>query len=306
MRVPWRRRKVGRRAGPGCRAHLLLAAALGVAASAEANPWARVKGPAAGPAESVGASVAGCLAGAEALPLDGPGWQVVRVSRQRYYGHPTLLSHVRALGSFVRASGLGDLWIGDLAQPRGGPMPGSHVSHQSGLDADVLFDLSPKAKRPARQRERVRIESVVAPDNQTLDAVRWTEAHVRLLRHAASAAEVERIFVHPAVKQALCQDRRGAEPWLAKIRPWYGHDAHFHVRIRCPSGSPSCEAGPPLPPGDGCDESLAWWFTAEAGVMPARREVDPDPPPRPSGPPGAAPRPLPAACDALLAAPSAR
>ncbi|MEK7690047.1 MAG: penicillin-insensitive murein endopeptidase, partial [Bdellovibrionota bacterium] len=56
--------------------------------------------------------------------------------------------------------------------------------------------------------------------------------------------------------------------WLRKIRPWCGHDYHFHVRIRCPSsGSPECTESAEIPAStteSGCDETLAWWFSEEA------------------------------------------
>jgi hypothetical protein len=49
--------------------------------------------------------------------------------------------------------------------------------------------------------------------------------------------------------------------WMSKVRPWYGHDDHIHVRLKCPADSPNCRAQPPVPGGDGCDKSLDHWFT---------------------------------------------
>ncbi|MFO1072825.1 MAG: penicillin-insensitive murein endopeptidase [Geminicoccaceae bacterium] len=46
---------------------------------------------------------------------------------------------------------------------------------------------------------------------------------------ARAVPEVERIFVHPGIKQALCAQAGGDHAWLAKVRPRYGHDAHFHA-----------------------------------------------------------------------------
>ena len=40
--------------------------------------------------------------------------------------------------------------------------------------------------------------------------------------------------VNPAIKKAL---RRGAgrdRAWLSKVRPWYGHDYHFHDPLLLP------------------------------------------------------------------------
>jgi penicillin-insensitive murein endopeptidase len=89
--------------------------------------------------------------------------------------------------------------------------------------------------------------------------------HYELLQTAASSATVERIFVNPAIKKHLCSVAQGDRHWLAKLRPWWGHDDHFHARLRCPAGDRMCIPQGPLPPGDGCGKSLDWWFGAEAG-----------------------------------------
>ena len=51
---------------------------------------------------------------------------------------------------------------------------------------------------------------------------------------------------------------------MNKVRAYWGHNYHFHIRIKCPAGDAACEPQDPVPPGDGCDKSLAWWFTDEA------------------------------------------
>jgi penicillin-insensitive murein endopeptidase len=85
--------------------------------------------------------------------------------------------------------------------------------------------------------------------------------------------------------------------WLRKVRPWWGHDEHMHVRLRCPSGSPECDNQAALPEGDGCDR-LGWWF--------AKRKRQPEPPPKPDPAPEPKPKPArplpPPECDAVLAA----
>lgn len=235
----------------------------------------------------IGAHGLGCIAGAAALPLEGPGWQVVRVSRNRFYGHPALLEAVRALAAGARAEGLPDLWIGDLGQPRGGPMSYGHASHQSGLDVDVWLDLAPKPRLPAAARERVEVASLVRPDGMEVDPARWLPGHRTLIRLATELPGVDRVLVNPAIKRRLCATDRGAA-WLRRVRPWWGHDSHMHVRLRCPPGQASCRDQAPPPPGDGCDASLDWWFSEEARRPAAPRA--PAPPPR-----------LPAACAAVLA-----
>ena len=51
---------------------------------------------------------------------------------------------------------------------------------------------------------------------------------------------------------------------MNKVRPYWGHNYHFHIRIVCPAGETMCQPQDPVPPGDGCDKSLDWWFTEEA------------------------------------------
>jgi penicillin-insensitive murein endopeptidase len=213
----------------------------------------------------------------------------VRVSRNRHWGHPALVRFVRDLAGRARDAGLATLWIGDMAQPRGGPMPTGHASHQTGLDVDVWLDLSPKREgTPPAAREEIAVPSLVLPDESGVDLARFGPEHAALIRLAAGMPGVDRVLVNHAIKRELCSRAPGA-PWLRLVRPWRGHDSHMHVRLRCPSGgAPACEDIAPPPPGDGCDASLDWWRTEEA-----RR-------PRPR-PPGPAPA-LPAACVAVLAA----
>lgn len=251
-----------------------------------ADAWAAATGPAPGPARIVGGAALGCLAGAGRLPPDGPGWQAVRVSRNRHWGHPALLAFVRDLAGRAQAQGLATLWIGDMAQPRGGPMPFGHASHQTGLDVDIWLDLGPKPPLPPAAREEISVPSLVLPDGRGVDPARFGPGHVALIRLAAGMPGIDRILVNHAIKRELCRLHAGAA-WLGRVRPWRGHDSHMHVRLRCPPGQPACRDAAPPPPGDGCDASLDWWLSAEA-----RR-----PAPRPPGPPPA----LPAACGPILA-----
>ena len=67
---------------------------------------------------------------------------------------------------------------------------------------------------------------------------------MKLIKRAASYPQVARIFVHPAIKKALCQmaTQVGKDrAWLGKVRPWWNHHYHFHVRLTCPPGMEGCE-----------------------------------------------------------------
>ncbi len=261
-----------------------VAAAQGIS---RAESWGAVATPAPGPVRIIGSTGLGCIAGAVELPDDGPGWQSVRVSRNRHWGHPAMVAWVQEFAGRARAQGFPDLWIGDLSQPRGGPMTYGHASHQAGIDADIWLDVNPKPRVPAAQRENIPVVSLVLPDGSAVDPARFTDRHAALIRLAAEMPGLDRLLVNPAIKQELCR-RHSGQAWLRRVRPWRGHDSHMHIRMSCPAGQPECRGIAPPPPGDGCDATLAWWFSPEA-----RR-----PSPRPPGPPPQ----MPAACAAVLGA----
>ncbi|MET0342273.1 MAG: penicillin-insensitive murein endopeptidase [Polyangiales bacterium] len=251
---------------------LALCLLAGIAAAAD-NPWPSFTTPAPGPARALGDYSAGCLQGAEALPIDGPGFRVMRPSRARFWGHPTLIAYVRGLGRRVQAKkSLGAVLVGDLSQPRGGRAQGGHASHQIGLDVDLWYT-RPRAALPPKLapalREVIGATSVVDEARGTLRAADRARV-TALLALAADDPRVDRIFVNPLIKRALCSGRARDGAMLRKLRPWYGHDEHFHVRLACPADEPDCQAQPPFPPDDGCDK-LAWWFDARAQA--ARKEA---------------------------------
>jgi penicillin-insensitive murein endopeptidase len=245
-------------------------------------------------ARSIGFYSQGCLAGAMALPINGATWQVMRLSRNRNWGHPTLIAFLERLAAKAKKIGWNGLLVGDLSQPRGGPMPSGHNSHQVGLDADIWFTPMPSRKLSREQREDVSAVDMVREDRLDVDPEVWTHERTELIRTAAREPVVERIFVNAAIKKALCREAGEDRDWLAKVRPWSGHDHHFHVRILCPADSPQCKPQPPPEPGDGCGHELDYWFS-DAVIHPA-------PPTEPPKPPLTLAE-LPAACRALVTTP---
>src|SRR5262249_4007586 len=212
--------------------------------------FAAAKTPAPLAARSIGLYAKGCLAGAKALPVDGEAWQAMRLSRNRNWGHPNLVAVVEKLAVDAHHhDGWPGLLVGDMSQPRGGPMSSGHASHQVGLDVDIWLTPMPETRLPAREPEDPSATSQLAPDKASLDPKLWTDAHTRLLKRAASYATVERIFVHPAIKKVLCEAAAADShrDWLHKVRAYWGHNDHFHIRIACPKGNTSCEAQAPLP-----------------------------------------------------------
>lgn len=218
---------------------------------------------------AIGSFAKGCLAGGVALPVDGPGWQAVRLSRNRNWGHPALVAFIERLAVAARADGWPGLLVGDMAQPRGGPMRTGHASHQIGLDVDIWLTPMPDRRLSPEERESFVPFSMLAPGRLEADPARLTPAHEALIRRAALDPEVTRVFVHPGIKRALCASAGHDRAWLGKVRPWWGHDSHFHVRLACPAGERSCRDQEPPPAGDGCGAELAWWFTDEPWQKPS-------------------------------------
>src|SRR5215470_8898143 len=109
--------------------------------------------PVALAARSVGYYTHGCLAGGVALPINGPTWQVMRLSRNRNWGHPELVKVMERLANKAPSIGWNGFLVGDMAQPRGGPMITGHWSHQVGLDADVWLTPMPDHEISREDRE---------------------------------------------------------------------------------------------------------------------------------------------------------
>ncbi|WP_306026277.1 penicillin-insensitive murein endopeptidase [Oceaniradius stylonematis] len=258
--------------------------------------------PAATEARVHGFYSSGCIAGAVAMPIDGPNWQAMRLERNRRWGHPDLIALVQRLSREAAADGWPGLLVGDISQPRGGPMLSGHASHQVGLDADIWLTKMPNRRLTQSERANTSAVSVLKQGTIHVDPAIWTAEHAKLLRRAASYGAVERLFVHPGIKRAMCDAYgadRGNDRWMIKIRPYYGHHYHFHIRMKCPADSPNCRPQDPVPAsGNGCDASLDWWFTSEPWT------------PKPQAP-GTKPRPrrektladLPNACRGVLRAP---
>jgi penicillin-insensitive murein endopeptidase len=244
--------------------------------------------------EAIGSYSRGCMAGGEQLAESGPTWQAMRLSRNRNWALPVTIDYVQDLSRFAASlPGWSGLYVGDMSQPRGGPMLTGHASHQSGLDVDIW--MLPPQRLDLTEQERENLSSIStrrAAGAYTNDS--WTEQHRELLRAAASDPRVARIFIFPGAKVDLCEWATGDRSWLRKVRPWWGHHYHFHVRLNCPAGDRNCEAQSPIPSGDGCDDAQVW----------VNNILNP-PPPDPNAPP---PTPraeltmadLPGACSAVL------
>ena len=160
--------------------------------------------PAAMPTRVIGFYAKGCIAGAEALPIDGPTWQVMRLSRNRNWAHPDMVALLERLSAKVhKDAGWPGLLVGDMSQPRGGPMFTGHASHQVGLDADVWLTPMPDRQLSRNEREDMSAVMMVRPDRLDIDPHVWTANHLAVIRDAAQEPRV-------AADLRQCRDQEGA------------------------------------------------------------------------------------------------
>jgi penicillin-insensitive murein DD-endopeptidase len=288
--------------------NLLMTLALVLAAPAAAEPLAnRLFGSmdAASSQEPmpIGAYSRGCAAGLVQLPETGPAWQAMRLSRNRNWGHPEMVTFLQQLGYTAQQLGWAGVYVGDISQPRGGPMTSGHASHQIGLDADVW--MLPPRRLDLSRAEREKISSIpVRSADQRSVTSNWTPSHQALLQAAASDPRVDRIFVAAAVKIEMCRTaKRRDRDWLQKIRPVAGHDTHFHIRLKCPRGARLCEDQTPTvrelsDGGNGCDDTLTWWVTDY--LNPPKVAKPPSDEPRKRGPREFTMADLPRQCSGVL------
>jgi len=240
---------------------VLLVLALSTPASAQQEArqlFGAKTGPSFQESASHGGYAKGCLAGAARLNESGTTWQAMRLSRNRNWGHPELIDFIQDLSAkAARQPGWAGLYVGDLSQPRGGPMKSGHRSHQIGLDVDIWM-LPPKSLNlSSNEREKLSSISMRRAKGAFTNSS-WTRAHHEIIKAAASDRRVARIFVFPGAKVQMCKDEKGNRAWLNKIRPWYGHHYHFHVRLSCPRGMRGCVDQAAPPPGDGCADAQDW------------------------------------------------
>ena len=263
---------------------LLLLALLAAPAAAEttaAKLFSAVRTPDVGAAMPIGAYGRGCAQGSIELPDTGPTWQAMRLSRGRNWGNPVLVDYLEDLSAKVTAFGWNGLYIGDMGNPRGGPMNSGHASHQTGLDADIWFLKPQSLTLTAAQREKISSISIRTDDQLRVNQ-NYDPSYMAMLKAAASDPRVDRIFVAAAIKIEMCKTAKPVDAkWLQHIRPEANHQDHLHVRLKCPPGSVLCQTQKPTVDelskgGSGCDDTLMYWVSDAY--------LHPKPPPKPTKP----------------------
>ncbi|CAG0910961.1 unnamed protein product, partial [Cyprideis torosa] len=164
----------------------------------------------------VGSYAKGCLAGGVALPETGPTWQAMRLSRNRNWGHPELVDYLQGLSrKAAQQPGWKGIYVGDMSQPRGGPMLTGHRSHQIGLDADIWLRPADDLTLTEKQRENISSISMRRSSGAFVNG-NWTRAHHEIVKAAAQDPRVDRIFIFPGAKVQMCKDETGDKSWLRK------------------------------------------------------------------------------------------
>ena len=191
----------------------------------------------------------GCIAGAVPLPADGPGWQVMRPSRNRAWGHPT-------------SSTSSSAW------PRGQSLTAGRASWSATWASRAAADAHRPRLAPDRARRR-RLAHADARPHAHARRARGTclrpspcrtgvwRSTRRFGRGQAALWSVVRRCSPRSSRPSSTRPSRGRcrgsgrdRGWLAKVRPWYGHDDHMHVRLRCPADEPLCRDQDPPPRGE--------------------------------------------------------
>ena len=201
---------------------------------------------------------------------------VMRPARNRFRGHPALIAVIERIAASLPAG-----WPGRssaILASRAASDGHRHASHQIGLGR-YLADPDAGAAPYGVESDNQPAKRIVTADGNGVDHCRRGPQCRQLIEAVARTPELARMFVNPAIKRALCREAAnspGADrAWLAKVRPWWGHDDHFHIRLNCPPGQALCETQEPVPPGDGCGKELDCGFTDEA------RHPKPSPPGKP-------------------------
>src|SRR5260370_27770907 len=108
--------------------------------------------------------------------------------------------HIKDLVNFLerfapfaaQTTGWKGILIGDMAQPRGGPLPFGHKSHQTGLDVDIWFMPMPDRVLSKEERENILASNLVTADGKHVNDDFWSPADAAFIRTAAEQPEVER------------------------------------------------------------------------------------------------------------------
>ncbi|MBI3543866.1 MAG: penicillin-insensitive murein endopeptidase [Deltaproteobacteria bacterium] len=237
------------------------------------------------PLGSIGFYSSGCLDSDARIEGTEAGLLKLMNERDRRYGNPMMIELLTGLGAAYHhewqqngapARPYERIQLGDIAQ-KGGGQVSKHASHQTGLDADVVY--LRKDFRETKQNRGFEAgfdETFVHGKkvSANLDEVRqWW-----VWRFLYRSGKMNRIFVDGNIKAYFCKqaarlepdDKAEREEVLRMLRPYPEHADHFHMRLACPAADAKCVGQAPLPPGSGCSDRE---LQHDPGEMEGRRAV---------------------------------
>lgn len=208
--------------------------------------------------EAIGYYSSGSLSNAVSIDEYRDSKTLVKLFRNRgqLYGVQELAEALDSLSHYMRSlfPTIEVLQIGDMAAKSGGKIP-RHKSHQNGLDADIVYyRVNEKAQSPTKTEwgEYFVVSKKLVSN---FHARRNWEAFKYLVNHF----EVNRILVDGAVKRRMCSlakslgESTSHREVLRRLRIENTvHRTHYHLRLKCPQGSPNCRAQSEPPNGSGC------------------------------------------------------
>lgn len=185
-------------------------------------------------------------------------FKIISPSRQAFFGSAELVSFVDFLAQSMRLM-IPDstLLIGNMSTSKGGRL-GTHLSHQNGMDVDIGYIHPPQVKV-------AQFIDVVSPKDIGKNLLLKEQLYLfNLAVHSNEESRVDRIFVHPTIKKALCATARSmgaldagnenvyAVETLRRLIPDVNHANHFHLRVKCTKENPRCIQMAEPAKGHGC------------------------------------------------------
>lgn len=231
-----------------------------------------------GVSEPVGNYNNGCIFNSHSLQISTEHYQVAHPKKMRYFGDESMIRFIERYSRTVHKNGIGSVLVGDVSTKYGGRLNTGHASHQNGLDVDIEFYLD---RINSRDLDKPHANILVNKGKQTTNSL-FNRKYYDLIMLAAKDPLVERIFVSPAIKVKMCDMTRdeSMHKYLHKIRPWFGHTEHFHVRLKCPSHAYDCERQDPIPEmftiAEEKEDALSWFLPPpENSVAAAPKKTKP-------------------------------
>ncbi|MDX1949745.1 MAG: penicillin-insensitive murein endopeptidase [Rickettsiales bacterium] len=226
-----------------------------------------------GQSESIGTHNNGCMLYSAELSKNSQDYKLPRVERGHNYGHPEMVELLEDYSYRVKQMTGKELLIADISKKNGGPVFMLHSSHQTGLDADIWFTLY-DAKQNLSSEDIKTLQPLNMADEKGKSVSSfWGSNQEDILKLFAQNDKVDRIFVNYNIKNYYCSKFKN-EDWQKKIRPWWGHNEHFHIRLKCPKNSEECISKGQEIKNDGCGSELAWWFSDEAKQPKSKKEAE--------------------------------